>query len=162
MVYTAESKAKIDAARKAYDDLTNDQKALISEAEYKVLTDAEAAYAKLKADHEAADAVKTKINAIGDVVYTAESKAKIDEARAAYNALTDDQKALVDNYSTLTAAKEAYDTLKAATEKEIADRNTAGTVTGIVIASVALCCCLFFLLFLILKKRKKDEDENKN
>ena len=60
-----------------------------------------------------------KINAIGEVEYTDESKAKIDDARAAYDALTDDQKALVENYNTLTAAEARYAELKAAAEQPV-------------------------------------------
>ena len=41
------SKDKIDAARKAYDGLTEDQKKLVPDSVLKTLTDAEAAYAKL-------------------------------------------------------------------------------------------------------------------
>lgn len=41
------SKSKIDAARKAYDGLTEDQKKLVPDSVLKTLTDAEAAYAKL-------------------------------------------------------------------------------------------------------------------
>ena len=48
MAYTDESKALIDAARKAYDALTDDQKALVTAEKLKVLTDAEAKYAELK------------------------------------------------------------------------------------------------------------------
>lgn len=44
---TDASKAKIDAARSAYDALTTDQKAKITAAEYKKLTDAEAKYKEL-------------------------------------------------------------------------------------------------------------------
>lgn len=62
----------------------------------------------------AAAEVIAKINAIGEVEYTDESKAKIDEARAAYDALTDAQKALVENYETLTAAEARYAELEAA------------------------------------------------
>ena len=40
-------KDKIDAARKAYDGLTEDQKKLVPDSVLKTLTDAEAAYAKL-------------------------------------------------------------------------------------------------------------------
>ncbi|MBQ9552737.1 MAG: hypothetical protein IJU96_08225, partial [Clostridia bacterium] len=49
-----------------------------------------------------------KINAIGTVAYDDASKEKIDEARAAYDALTDEQKALVANANTLTAAETTY------------------------------------------------------
>ena len=49
-------------------------------------------------------------------VYTAESKAKIDDARTAYNGLTQTQKALVANYGVLEAAEARYADLKAAAE----------------------------------------------
>lgn len=54
-----------------------------------------------------------KIDAIGKVEYTPECKALIDAAREAYDALTDDQKALVDNYQTLTDAEAKYAELEA-------------------------------------------------
>lgn len=44
---TKNSKDKIDAARKAYDGLTEDQKKLVPDSVLKTLTDAEAAYAKM-------------------------------------------------------------------------------------------------------------------
>ncbi len=67
---------------------------------------------------QAVESVKTSIAAIGEVKYTDDCKAKIDSARAAYDALTDVQKAQVDNYATLTAAEAKYDELKAAAEEE--------------------------------------------
>lgn len=47
--YTEACKALIDAAREAYDALTDAQKALVSEETLKLLTDAEAEYARLEA-----------------------------------------------------------------------------------------------------------------
>ena len=102
--YTDESKAKIDEARAAYDALTDEQKAKVTADQLKVLTDAETAYADLKA-------AVAKINAIGNVEYTDASKAKIDAARDAYDKLTEDQKSLVNNYSTLTEAEKRYEEL---------------------------------------------------
>ena len=61
-------------------------------------------------------AVIEAIDAIGNVSYTAESKAKIDAARSAYDALTDTQKAFVTNANDLTAAEARYAELKAAAE----------------------------------------------
>lgn len=46
--FTDECKALIDAAREAYDALTEDQQALITEDQLKVLTDAEAEYKRLQ------------------------------------------------------------------------------------------------------------------
>ncbi len=59
-------------------------------------------------DSELVDEVIAKITAIGTVTYTPESKALIDAARTAYNALTAAQQARVTNYSTLTGAETTY------------------------------------------------------
>ena len=64
-------------------------------------------------------AVEDLIDAIGEVEYTAESKAKIDEARAGYDALTKAQKEKVSNYDVLKAAEALYLALKM--EAEYAD-----------------------------------------
>ena len=69
-----------------------------------------------------ANAVIAKIDAIGKVEYTDACKNKIDAASKAYEALTDDQKALVTNLDILTTAKQTYETLKAAAEKLAADK----------------------------------------
>ncbi len=98
-------KEAVDAAREAYTNLTEAQKAKVGKAS----TDKLAAAEKAVADHLAADAVIEKINAIGTVALTDESKALIDAARAAYDALmTEAQKALVSNYPALTAAEQEY------------------------------------------------------
>ena len=175
--YTDESKRRIDAARAAYDDLTDTQKTLVENID--TLTDAEADYALLESkaafedykdavkaaadalgqagdsaqsaalienakkavddlaydesksldenkqavddaanlqqltagldNQRAADAVEALIDEIGDVALTDESKGKIDAARAAYDALTPEQQALVENPDVLTAAEQEYD-----------------------------------------------------
>ncbi|MBR6087411.1 MAG: hypothetical protein IKP84_05960 [Prevotella sp.] len=133
VAYTEASKAKIDAARTAYDALTDAQKTLVTDADVKVLTDAEKKYAELKqaadeaaaqaaADKKAADAAIASINAIGTVEYTEASKAKIDAARTAYDALTDAQKALVakEKVAVLTDAEAKYAELKQAAEEAVA------------------------------------------
>ena len=92
-------KAKIDAARKAYDKLTFAEKKQVDN--YNKLQEAEKKYASLKQaeDQIRADAVIKLINEMGD------DKTKIKAARDAYNALTDAQKKLVTNYDKLTAAE---------------------------------------------------------
>ncbi len=111
--YTPECKALIDAARAAYDALTDAQKALVPN--YATLEVAEQIYAELKKEAEdnqaAANAVIAKINAIGEV--TLASEAAINEARDAYNALNSIQQELVTNYGTLLAAENALEELKA-------------------------------------------------
>ena len=110
---TDDCKAKIDAARKAYNALTDEQKALVSKLD--ILTDAEAKLAQLKkeaADKAAVDDVIAKIDAIGKVKLDKDSKAKITAARAAYDALDDELKAQVTNYNTLLAAEKRYQQLR--------------------------------------------------
>lgn len=66
-------------------------------------------------DITAANAVKAKIEALGEAAYTEAFKAKLDEARAMYDALTDTQKGLLEDvYKTLTDAEDAYKNLAAA------------------------------------------------
>ncbi len=59
-------------------------------------------------DQKAAKAVTEKISAIGTVALTEACKAKIEDARKAYDSLTETQKKLVENYGTLTAAEKKY------------------------------------------------------
>lgn len=85
----------------AYQELTDRQKSFISVALKEQLAKAEevlnqkAEADKKAADQRAADSAAAKIQAIGNVSGTPECKKKIDDARAAYNALTDEQKQLV-------------------------------------------------------------------
>ena len=104
---TKDSGPAIEAARKAYNDLTPTQKRLVNRL--KELTDAEKAYAKLTAtaeDQQKAKDVMDKISKIGNV--TKDSDQDIKDARKAYDALTDLQKLLVDNYDVLTAAETKF------------------------------------------------------
>ena len=122
---TLESKGTIAAARSAYDVLTNAQRALVTKLS--LLTAAETKYAELESaakqdgiDRAAAAGVEKLISAIGTVTMISEDD--INAARAAYNALTTTQKALVANYATLTTAETAYALLKAEDDQTKADR----------------------------------------
>ena len=130
-----ESKGKIDAARAAYDALNDKQKELVTKLA--VLLAAEAAYEDLAAaaaqealDAAAAKGVDDQISAIGTV--TLESESAIKAARAAYNALTDAQKALVTKLDTLEAAEAEFAELKAAADKEAADKEAAAGVDTLI------------------------------
>ena len=107
---TLESKTAIEAARAAYNALTNDQKLLVEN--YNVLTAAEAELARLeaeakdKADREAAAQVDEMIERLFPV--TRYSGPAIRMARAAYEALTEDQKALVKHYDDLVKAEAEF------------------------------------------------------
>ena len=108
----AQAKADVDAA--PYDDtkdLSGNMGTLSAIATQLVADLA----AQREADQQGAvGEVIALIDAIGDVAYTAESKAKIDAARAAYDALTEDQQALVTNAQTLTDAEESFAALREA------------------------------------------------
>ncbi|MFR1477447.1 MAG: hypothetical protein ACLSB9_18115 [Hydrogeniiclostridium mannosilyticum] len=95
---TLDSEGAIQAARTAYDALTDEQKKQVGN--YDVLVAAEALLSNLKAAGE----VENKIDAIGTV--TLASEEAIQAARDAYDALTAAQKELVKNYGVLTAAEE--------------------------------------------------------
>lgn len=112
---------EIKEARKSYDALTADQKALVSQEALAALTQAEKDLAGLKkqaADKDAADKALRQIEAIGKVTL---NKAKqIEGARNAYNALTADQKKLVSK-NALNKMTQAEKDLAALRKKE-ADR----------------------------------------
>ncbi len=125
VTFSEESKAKIKAARDAFDALTPTQRNLVSNRQ--ILTDAEATYAvmqsahdKQESDRKAAAAVSKLIAAIGTVTYTESSRVKILKARNAYDRLTDTQKKLVTDYETLENAEAAYLALQQAAEAEAA------------------------------------------
>ncbi len=127
---TLEKESAITDARAAYKALSYTQKQLVTKLT--TLEEAEATLAALKADKAAADAVIAKIDAIDDPV-TLESKAGIDAARTAYDALTADQQKLVTNIDKLTEAEKTYEALKkAADEKAAADKAAAQGVSDMI------------------------------
>ena len=123
---TLESLGKIEAAEAAYNKLPDNRKALVSN--YKALTDARAAYDKLKeeadkeeADRAAAAGVTKQIEAIGEV--TLDKEAAVKAARAAYDGLTEAQKGYVsaETLKLLTDAEERIEALKAEADRAAAE-----------------------------------------
>lgn len=123
----------ITSVETAYNKLTDAQKTFIPEAE-KATLDAftarrdylDANEAEMKANEKAASAVEKLIKALPKaerVDYT--DKAEIEKARAAYDKLTDNQKKLVSNLDTLTAAEAA---LRKALDDVAADKSAAEIV----------------------------------
>ncbi|MCR5174994.1 MAG: bacterial Ig-like domain-containing protein, partial [Oscillospiraceae bacterium] len=112
---TAEKDRKsVERAREAYDALTEDQKALVTN--YSRLTEAERQLAEAEAtekDRKAAEEVKGLIDAIAKAI-PEDTERAVADARAAYDALTDLQKKLVDNYEDLVKAEKALEAVKAA------------------------------------------------
>lgn len=97
---TLESEAVIQAARAAYEGLTEAQREYVTEETLKALTDAENVLAQLKkeaSDKELAKAVEAAIAEIGEV--TLEKENLIVAIRANYDALTEEQKAYIEEES---------------------------------------------------------------
>ena len=123
---TLRDKNAIDAARAAYDALDDDQKALIDDDTVRKLTDAEAAFDKIVEDVKAAAAVAGQIAVLPSANRVRVSdKPAVEDARAAYDALTDDQKALLN--SSLVEKLEAD-------EKAIEDIEAADAVEALISA----------------------------
>ncbi len=129
-----DDKEAVEAARAAYDGLTDDQKALVGNVA--ALEAAEAAIVALEAasDKAAADAVKAQIAALN--VQTLGDRAAVEAARAAYDDLTEAQKALVDNVAALETAEAAIVALEKAAEESAADKAAADEVVAIIEALV--------------------------
>lgn len=112
---TPECKANIDAARNLYDALVQADRDLIEN--YETLTAAEAEYNEMVALGAAAETIAA-IEAIGTVENTDACKDKIAAAKALYDALSDEDKAKVENYDKLVAAIEEMEWLSAGLYKD--------------------------------------------
>ena len=95
--YTTKDKDYIDKTREAYEALTDPQKEIFPEDTLAMLVNIEKAYI-----------VMVIINQIGGLEYTDQYKAKIDNARSKYDALTNPQKELVKNYVVLSVDEQSY------------------------------------------------------
>ena len=100
-----ESGEAIAAARKAYDELTDEVKAAVKNSEQ--LKTAEDKYAELRAA-----AASALIDAIGEI--SADSEPAIEAAKAAFKDLSDKEKALVENAAVLDTADELLDAARKA------------------------------------------------
>ena len=106
---TRDDEELVEALRKMYDDLSADQKSQIPEEDVKKLEAAENTLEELKAEDQGkADAVATLIDQLPDNAKP-ENKTAVDAVLKQYEALTDDQKALLP-----AAEKEKIEALKAA------------------------------------------------
>ncbi|MGI5875079.1 MAG: S-layer homology domain-containing protein [Bacillota bacterium] len=124
---------EVKAARKAYSKLTDAQKALVANEEdliaaEKAVDSAKKAAAQTAADEAAADRAEKAIAAIGEV--TPGSEKAIANAREIYDALSDEQKSLVENGDVLMAAESEWAELtdeaeQAKTEAEAAAKAMA-------------------------------------
>ena len=101
---TLDDEAAVANADTYFDNLTDDQEALVLQSTKNTLAVAD----KKIVDMTAAKAADDKIDLIGEVVYGPECKEKIYNARAQYNGLTADQKAFVTKLGTLQEAENTY------------------------------------------------------
>ena len=108
-ITSLDQKAAVEAARSAFDRLTEAQKALVSnEAVLKAAEEKIAALEKEASDQkdqEVAQVVIDQINALGEIT-SLDQKAAVEAARSAFDGLTEAQKALVSNEAVLKAAEE--------------------------------------------------------
>lgn len=108
---TLAHKSLVEKAREAFNKLTNDQQAKVSNLN--ILEAKEAKIVELeedKADQEIANGVIELINSLPRVI-ALEDQEDIEAARTAFDALTENQQAKVSNYEKLEAAEEALDVL---------------------------------------------------
>ena len=130
---TVNSGKAIEAARKAFDALTPEQKKLLDPKTEDKLVAAENEYKKLvkeDADKKAAKEVEDKIAALQPV--TKDSGEAIKDARSSYEALTPEQKALVskDSVAALDKAEKVYDMIIASTKPGTAVGDNTGSTSG--------------------------------
>lgn len=133
-VVTISDKSAIQAARTAFDALTEDQQGMVGSQLIQKLQDAEAAIAAIEksiADNEAAAPVKEAIESLppADDI-TLSDKNSVQAARDAYDALTDDQKEIVG--ATLLQTLEEAEAAVRALEKAEADKDAADSVVEMI------------------------------
>ena len=120
----AASKSRIEAAQEAYDALSDAEKRYVTN--FSQLTQAHALYSRLVNAQRVIDL----IDSIGEV--RQDSAEAIRTARAAYNALTAQEQALVTNYSKLTAAERKLASIDPEGKtKVIGDGDTKVVIDGV-------------------------------
>ncbi|MBQ9060219.1 MAG: hypothetical protein IJ128_03660, partial [Firmicutes bacterium] len=128
-----EAEAPINAASQAFKALTDEQKALVDPALVEQLRKMQAELEAIKAQTQAVDHVIGLIDALPEIKspedITEEISEQIAEARAAYDALTEEQKEKVTNYDTLENA-ELQQSLAGSTEIELDVSQKVNIKTG--------------------------------
>lgn len=152
----------IAAARNAYENLTDAQKSLVTNIH--LLSEAEETYALLlqeKAEQDAADqAAAQAVTDLIDALHAGSESAAIAQARAAYDALTPEQKVLVANYAKLTAAEDAerarLEAARLEAERLAQERaRQQAQLRNLAIIAAAMFVLLLILLVILRHKRKK-------
>lgn len=119
---TMSDRNTIKKARAVYDSMTEAEKNDSGcKAYYKKLVEAEKELKQLEESMDAAEIVISLIDNLGDAV-TLEQQEAVQEARAEYDALTEEQRELITNYGQLVAAEETIEILLQ--DKAVADAVT--------------------------------------
>lgn len=110
-------------------------------------------------NEEKANAVVKMIDVLGTI--TLDSKDALAEARAAYDSLTDAQKALVGNYEVLTEAEKAYQTLLDESEDPDTEDGSdpPNPATGVVLGSTASLLAVGAAIAMVSLRKKKKTDK---
>ncbi|MBE6038306.1 MAG: hypothetical protein E7218_03795 [Anaerofustis stercorihominis] len=108
--YSAEWVSAVETAWNAYNNAGAFTKSLVSDADKDILTAQKAEYDGYSVNIAAAKTVIDAIDGIGNIEYITSSES-LTAVRSAYDALKPEQKALVTNYSVLTAAEDTYKAL---------------------------------------------------
>lgn len=124
-------KSAVESARNAYDALTSAQKDCVPESSYNKLVAAENAIDTLNKNRTVAQPVINLIDEIPTSI-TLDCKDKVTAARSAYDKLTSEQKEYVTNYSKLSAAENAIETLEAEEQARAKDRAAAEPVIELI------------------------------
>lgn len=154
--YDAASKSKIEAAQAAYDRLLAAEKKHVTN--YATLTNAQAQYIRMQNAQKVIDL----IDAIGEV--TGDSGDAIAAARKAYNALSNAEKVLVSNYTTLTAAERKFNALDPEANPEgktkvIGDGDTEVVIGGVTYMVDAPAAKLMRTLDTLSKEKQPDPQD---
>ena len=130
---TLENKAAVEEARAAYDALNDKAEAMVSSQTVSKLTSAESKIAQLEKeanDLKEASKVINQINALPGVNdIELEDEAEIVAARAAYDGLTDDQKAIVEKEGAVKTLANAEKKLAEVKLQHMQDEEAVKTVT---------------------------------
>lgn len=143
--YTDECKDRIDAARNAYNALTDEQKALVNN--YSDLTHAEEVYKHV-------DEVVKAIDNIGNV--TLDSGDEIKAAEEAYDSLSEEEKSLIPDYHDEIESKiQTYQNLVSQHKTSV----TLAIVFGILGGLILLVLVAWALMLFVFNKWIKDGDK---
>ena len=132
----------VDQGKQAIAAATTEQEVATALSAAKANADKVKTNAQLNA--EEAQAVIDVINAIGNV--NSNSKQSIEEARQAYDSLSDEAKRLVANYADLISAESTYTQI-------VKEQNRTATIIW-VCSAVAVACVVAAVVIIMLKRKK--------